>query len=345
MWQTLLKPVSLSIIIDALRLYILAPFHLRNKQITHMTFGEYLHEFSYSREFAEAVILPAISAMCTCSYEQAKNYPALMLLMYFTQRALNGMRRVIGGSKEVITKLSGKFRHVHCNTSIVSIFPGQNEKVVVQDNKGNEYIFDHVIIATQANHAKQMLIKAPEKLIGILNSFEYVKGSAFVHTDDNIMPKLREDWGNVHFGYIPTSSHPIASIWLNPILPSLATNTTNVFQTIFPSESPLCPSKIMGVMHFERPLMNAKSVEAVQSLVEYQGKDNIWYCGAHVVYGIPLLENAVKSGVYVAERLGCKIPWEHTEIHFCPHAAPFSFQPGLYIIGALLIILGSVMFI
>lgn len=74
-------------------------------------------------------------------------------------------------------------------------------------------------------------------------------------------------------------------------------------------------------MNFERPIMNAASVKAMQSLVEYQGADNIWFCGAHVVYGIccmvimatyyslgvPLLENAVKSGMYVAKRLGCEV--------------------------------------
>lgn len=61
---------------------------------------------------------------------------------------------------QVIRKLSSKFSRVHCNASVAAVYPStaQKGKVVVVDNNGIEHVFDHVIVATQANHASMWFL-------------------------------------------------------------------------------------------------------------------------------------------------------------------------------------------
>ena len=49
-------------------------------------------------------------------------------------------------------------------------------------------------------------------------------------------------------------------------------------------------------------------------LSKAQGENNIWVCGSYCLYGMPLLENAVCSGLSVAEAIGgTKRPWKQNE--------------------------------
>eukprot|EP01111_Echinosteliopsis_oligospora_P012199 TRINITY_DN4156_c0_g1_i4.p1 TRINITY_DN4156_c0_g1~~TRINITY_DN4156_c0_g1_i4.p1 ORF type:complete len:334 (-),score=73.75 TRINITY_DN4156_c0_g1_i4:25-1026(-) len=308
---------------------MLANKHLRDPNIQEMSFGDYLRNYGYSNKFIETMIIPAVAAMCTCNLEEAKAYPADMILVYFTQRAMGGVRRVCGGSLEVVNKISQKFEEVHINTPIASVTPHPvlPGKVSVSCENGSQFEFDHVVIATQANHAKKMLPAASAEIHEALNLFEYVKGTVTVHTDTAVMPSCRDNWANVNFFYDKNEKYSPASIWLNPVMDTL-TCRQNIFQTVFSSTN-IDQSKILGTAKFERPLVNKKIVKGIASLRDHQGRNNIWFCGAHSVYGIPLLENAVKSSIYVAQQLGCSVPWEATSVSVYPPQFPKSSSPSL----------------
>lgn len=304
---------------DALRLYFLPAKHLRDPAIQGMTFGEYLKNYGYSDDFAEKIILPSLSAMCTCSYEEVKAYPADMFLTFFSSRVMGGVRMVVGGSREVITKISKNFANIYCNTAVKSVFPhpSQKGKVCVVDQNGKEYVYDHVVVATQANHALTMVAGPPE-LHETLKMFDYVKGTIYVHTDDILMPKSRDGWGNVSYVHDKSLKYPVANIWMNNVAPQVFSNCKQeVFQTINPAPLP-DPSKTLAITNFERPIMNKRSVKGIRELRKFQGQNNIWYCAAHSAYGIPLLENALKSAIFVAQSLGSEIPWPAPEVPVTP---------------------------
>lgn len=304
---------------DALRLYFLTPIHFRDPAIQGLTFGEYLEKYGFSKEFSERVLLPSFSAMCTCSYENVKAYPADLMLDLLTKRAMGGVRIATGGSKDIIAKISKNFSKIYCNTSISSVHPHptQKGKVCVVDHTGKEFVYDHVIVATQANHALKM-ISQPKELVAALERFEYDAGVVYVHTDQKLMPKDRAGWGNVSYLYDKNLKYPVANIWMNQVVPHMmASCKEDVFQTIFPEPLP-DPSKTLGIAQFERPLMNKNVVKGIQELRTFQGQNNIWFCGAHAAYGIPLQENAVKSAIYVASELGVQIPWQTQEVKVTP---------------------------
>jgi predicted NAD/FAD-binding protein len=76
-------------------------------------------------------------------------------------------------------------------------------------------------------------------------------------------------------------------------------------------------------------------------LSKAQGENNIWVCGSYCLYGMPLLENAVCSGLSVAEALGgTKRPWSHSEVKKVNTVA-FTVKATLLLLSCLLVALLS----
>jgi 1,4-dihydroxy-2-naphthoate octaprenyltransferase len=61
---------------------------------------------------------------------------------------------------------------------------------------------------------------------------------------------------------------------------------------------------------FERPIIDHKARQAQRDLSALQGQDGLWFCGAFVEEGIPLLEAGCRSGLLAAQQItGANAPW------------------------------------
>ncbi len=56
---------------------------------------------------------------------------------------------------------------------------------------------------------------------------------------------------------------------------------------------------IQAEAQFNRPIIDEKATKGMELLQQLQGQDNIWYVGSYALYGMPLLENGVRSGIYL----------------------------------------------
>jgi predicted NAD/FAD-binding protein len=96
-----------------------------------------------------------------------KNYPAEVLAEWFCLPSWrrNGLKRVQSGIEEIVQNLVSDISDVRCNTIIKSVEMlkdpiTQKKQVLVTYPDGSQEYFDHVVLATQANHALS-LIKNP----------------------------------------------------------------------------------------------------------------------------------------------------------------------------------------
>ena len=70
---------------------------------------------------------------------------------------------------------------------------------------------------------------------------------------------------------------------------------------------------------FERPLVTLDSPRALAAIAAAQGKGGLWVAGSYSLPGVPLLENACRSGLLAAEgiaaahNLGLQRPWGTAE--------------------------------
>ena len=304
---------------DAYHFFKKAPRDLHEGKLDAMSFGEYLESEHFSDIFAQQVLLPAMSVMCTCTYDSMRAYPADLVVYCLTTRMGDGVRRVVGGNSEIARRLAQHCKDVRCGTAIKSVRSAPDGKhVVVEDVSGSTSTFDHVIMSTQANQALRLVTDASEGERAALGAFDYESSRVIVHSDPACMPTDVSTWASVNFFVDAGKDMPMATIWLNGVQRGLE-NARNVFQTWNPLVEP-AKDTILSEATFQRPVMNARACQGIEDLRKVQGLRNIWFCGSYARYAVPLLENGLSSAIEVCGRLGVDCPW--TPLYHEDHPPP-----------------------
>jgi uncharacterized protein len=293
---------------DALRLMFAAPRDQARGAVQGLSLGDYLQPRGYSADFVNGMLLPSFAAICTCSYEAVRRYPAEVIIGFFSSGSLfSGTWRARHGADDAIRRLLQPCGELRNNTAVTAVeCDGAGLQVVESDGRSDR--FDHVILAVQAHQAAALAKPADPLAAALLARVPHESSEVVVHRDSALVPVSAQD-APVHFQVDPAASRPMANIRLNRIIPELAGRQA-LFQTWNPLVEPHRAS-VLGRAHFERPVVDLDSQAAMAQLVAMQRADGrrLWFCGSYLMPGIPLLESAAQSAVQVAERLGVAAPW------------------------------------
>ena len=265
--------------------------HENREQHPNETLAEFIARVGLSSDITEKFLLPAYAGICTCSYINLLNYPARIILDYLDSGLmLSSMRRASLGVEDVVKRLS---RHVHMlklATPVDAIIRTE-KSVVVVDKSGARESFDHVVLATQANHAIDILgrgsaagndssagneqrIFAREQ--AILRSFDYEGFEVVIHRDARLAPG-KPGWRSpVNFILSEGADAPMATIPLNNAHKALGKQPA-VFQTWNPLVEPRQQDVFKTVKLF-RPLINANSARAQRDIekIHLEPDRNVW---------------------------------------------------------------------
>jgi predicted NAD/FAD-binding protein len=286
------------------------PFHFRRPEFQRVTLRQYLAQEGYSEAFVRKMLVPTLSGICTCSYEAVEAYPAGVIIDYLATRSMKGVRRAFGGAKDVVDKLASRCKQVLTGTKVTSI-ASRGGVVLVSDASGRVAEYDHVVVCTQANQVAKVLqpesTECARDVLRAMSSVKYETSRLVLHDDAGLMPRLRREWRSVNFVLSADGSQSMASIWMNQVQPNLR-GERDLIQTWNPLRTP-APRHLLYEATFERPVVTLDSEANLAKLHELQGRGGVWFCGSYVRMGVPLLETAVTSAVFVAEKLGCECPW------------------------------------
>jgi len=204
--------------------------------------------------------------------------------------------------------------HILLNSAVEDISNDETGKVIVTLEDGSTATYDHVIIATNPDQAKALILpNATKEEREILSGFERKKHTAILHSDLNFLPKNKATWASRN--YITSSTHSSPSlnkVSLTYDMNALQHIPTQTFGHILVTLNPLTPpnpSLIQGQYKYSQTLHNPATVRAQARLPLIQNKRGISYCGAWT-------ESAVKdddfsSGLKIAqEHLGAKLPFK-----------------------------------
>jgi predicted NAD/FAD-binding protein len=268
------------------------------------TIGEYVAARGYPKAFVDGLLLPAICTVCTCSAEQARGFPAAVIVDYLARGlARESVRRALHGADDVERRLLQGISDLRCHARIATV-RRRGPGVVLRMEDGGEQTFDHVVLATQANQARGLLADAAPDEARVLEGFLYQPVQVLMHDDPSLMPAGRAQWSPVNLRLSAAHGAPESTIWVNAVQPALR-RAPPVFQTVHPQREPRS-GRLIGRADFERPMVDAASQHALlglQSLHAQPGR-RLWFCGSYAQAGIPLLESAVHSALAVAQRLG-----------------------------------------
>lgn len=291
----------------------------KNKaDLIKITFGQYVQQKGFNKQYINDVLLPGLAVTCTCDYSAILAYPADLILDFMTCGIMQqGVVRAKLGVDDVVPKLTQGYQ-VLCNEQVQSVIADNHHKGPVtlvsrnaQTNTQQEYEFDYVIMATQANIAQQILAEdAPTQQSQLLQNVPMQSSTMVLHTDTAMVSNQREASA---VSYIIDKEHarPSTSVDLSKAFNTYSQQAP-VFQTWNVIKKPK-PECIISQAQFTRPLVTLSSRESISRLMEINEKSRIKICGSYMANKIPLLDAAVESSVKLARNLGCDIPWDKTD--------------------------------
>ena len=268
-------------------------------------FQEYLDRNSFSAEFRETFLFPALSStVCTCSHDAISNYPAVILLDAMQHITGNqSLCRVEKGARLVSERLSENVT-VNLATPVEAVERGRDSVTLTTGEARLPY--DHVVVATQANQAARVCVDLAESEAAILNGFQHEDVDVIVHTDERFMPSSKSQWAVFNFAASDQNHESMCTVWMNQFHMNWQDEGMNepIFQTIRPIQK-VRPDKLIRLAKLQRPLVSCGSWRLWQQLREIhrQRDRRIWFCGSYAMPGIPLLESAVKSATEISNAI------------------------------------------
>lgn len=279
-----------------------------------ISLGNFLQREGYSRYFVEDHIVPMGAAIWSTSVKDMLNYPARSFIDFYENHGLLGLlswpqwRSVRNGSQSYIDKLVADANFEILTDCAVKRVVRRAGHVHITDKRNVSRAFDHVIIASHADHALAMLDEPSEKEHELLGAFKYQKNTAVLHRDQRMMPKRRRLWSS--WNYLKHGDRDdqelCVTYWMNRL--QELTTKTDYFVTLNPS-SEIHAKFIDYQVEYDHPVFDAQAKVKQAELGMIQGQNRTWFCGSYFGHGFH--EDGLKSGLHVAEMLGgVQRPWE-----------------------------------
>lgn len=274
-----------------------------------MTLADFANQYEFEPLFWYGVVIPVVNTICTCDMQHIANWPAKPLLN-FLEKLLNNepLLRLHGGTPALVNALSRDIPIVS-GAKVISVQP-QGLKVKVQNARGDEGLYDYVIVATPTTHLDFIDTNAFAPELNILRQFRFDQGELVIHRDERFMPKLCKDWTVLNYSMDHHFNQQMFTIWINQLEPTLD-NQPPVFQTWNPVFAPN-PGKVLSSVKLTRAIVDRHTKDLVQQLNALQQQPNrqVFFCGSWSCEGLPILESAVSSAMWVAEQLGVNITFK-----------------------------------
>lgn len=165
--------------------------------------------------------------VATCCYASVDSIPADISIRYLTLALTppgvsvpgpaRGVWRPEGGVNQIVAALSAQLKDIRVSTAITSMNRDiSTGKIVICDQDGRQDSFDHVVFATQANQALQILkTTASDNLKEVLGAFRHETSTLILHTDRNAMPADESSWTSFNMLLDPKKDAPMATLWMN----------------------------------------------------------------------------------------------------------------------------------
>ena len=311
--RNLLRPKQWRLLVDIRRFFREAPAILLQPD-QGVSLGDYLKTNRYSKTFAYDHLLPMAAAIWSSSVEEILAFPARSFVSFYANHGLLRFtdrpewRTVAGGSRRYVETISAGFRkQVRLSTPVKAV-RRLNPGIEVIDAKGHRDRFDAVVMASHADQSLEILGGDASPLEQkVLGAFRYQENRAVLHSDESLMPRRKHLWAS--WNYLSPQRRDdgerlAVTYWMNrlqnldPALP--------LFVTLNAYREP-APETVHGSFTYDHPQFDKAAIEAQALLPEIQGAGGLWFCGSYCGFGFH--EDALQSGLAVAERFGLKTPW------------------------------------
>ncbi len=276
-----------------------------------VTLGDLLWTQCFSQRFIHEHILPMGAAIWSTPSDQMLHYPALAFLQFCQNHGLLQFTHrpqwltVDGGSQIYVNTLIGALGQKALSNRCVRHVERRPDGVIVTDRQGDQWTFDHIVMATHADTALTLLNAPDKEEKSVLGAFQYQRNTAVLHSDERMMPINRRAWASWNYLGGHGETGPCVTYWMNKLQ---HINSRPLFVSLNPGQLP-DEKQLYGTYLYDHPVFTSQSRSAQRRIWNLQGKRRTWFCGAHLGYGFH--EDGLQSGLAVAEMLGgVSRPWQ-----------------------------------
>lgn len=333
--SNMLRPAFLRMTRDILRFNRLAPQLLERSEDLDFTIGHFIAEAGLGEAFRDRYLLPMASCIWSTPLCRMLDYPAQTMARFFSNHGLLTVgpqlqwRTVSGGSRSYVERLVAPLRQRARLATPATRVRRHEQGVDVRDMEGHWQSFDRVVLACHADQALAMLDDADDRERELLGRFAYSSNEVVLHGDAGLMPRRRPVWSSWNYvaGSDAAASNVSVTYWMNR-LQNLA--GPDLFVSVNPDRAP-DPARVHRRYTFEHPMFDSAAIRAQRELPFIQGMRRTFFCGSYAGYGFH--EDALASGLDVAEQLGVERPWPRPAEHRTLGMAP---RPSVTLPGGLL---------
>lgn len=277
------------------------------------TLREFLDRGHYSAAFADWYLLPMAAAIWSCPAAQMLDYPLATFVRFCNNHGLLQIldrpqwRSVTGGGREYVKRLAQGIRDIRLATPVRQVLRTRRDMLVVHDQGVEE--FDQVVLACHSDQALAILGRdARPAEAQALRAIRYQMNHAVLHTDPKLLPRNRALWSA--WNYLAqggtSATQPVSVSYLINRLQPLPFEQP-VVVTLNPLERPAA-DKTLASFDYAHPVFDRAAIAAQREIAALSGIDRVWFAGAWNGYGFH--EDGLKSGMAVADALGCSAPWQ-----------------------------------
>ena len=274
-----------------------------------ITLAEFINQHDIEEVFWHGAVMPVLYTICTCNPKTIGEWPAKPLLIFLRQLTDgDALLRIQGGTPALVDKL---IENINIQSgSAISKVTEQGDKVLVENNKGKQQLFDRVVVATPTTKIEEFLdpVQFADD-IALLKQFRFEQGQLVIHTDPSVMPPKRKEWSVLSYMMDRKFTRQQFTVWLNSVEPSLVGKNA-VFQTWQPVTE-IDPKKVISTVTLTRAVVDSQTVALNKELQQRHKSANrkVFFCGSWSCDGLPILESAVTSAMHIAEIFGAPLPF------------------------------------
>jgi predicted NAD/FAD-binding protein len=275
---------------------------------TTRSLGDFLTEHHFPTSFKDHYLFPMLGSIWSAAAGSMNDYPAYETFRFLNNHLLlNAFNRpqwrtVQHGSARYVEALANQIVRegvsIRTNAPVTAI-TRTPQGVSVTSSSGTD-IYDAVVCATHADTALSLIHNPTAEEQRILGAFTYSTNTTILHSDTRYMPRRTSAWAS--WNYHASSDAISLTYWMNSL--QHIEHTCPVFVTLNP-DTPPDNALTHAAYIYTHPVFNQHARKAQEQLDTIQGKDRLFFAGAH--WGFGFHEDGLTSAVHAVRALGFPI--------------------------------------
>ena len=306
--RNLLSPRFLGMLADLLRFNQVCTQLALDKRDAQLSqpLADFLSQHAFGQPFRDWYLLPMLGCIWSCPTEQMLQFPLATMIRFCHNHGLLQVNdrpqwhTVVGGARHYVDQIIAGLDDARLNCP-VRLVERDSTGVTLHTDQGSER-FDQLVLAAHSDQSLALLRQPSLDEADVLGAIRYHNNRAILHTDASVLPQRRSAWAAWNYERAASPQQESSRVCLHYLLNKL--QPLPFTQPLVESMNPvraIDPSKVIQQFDYSHPVFDLAAIRAQQRLLELQGQQRTWYCGAWTGYGFH--EDGLKSGLAVAQSL------------------------------------------